>query len=92
MQGCQTVSPRAELRLAQISFEGVVRSLTDMQKAGQIGKDEQAVISQLIHVGEEKLDEWQITVLTEDRRPAAAELFGSILNKLIQYDIEHGGD
>ena len=91
--GCQTISPRAELRIAQVAFTGIVESLTELQKAGQIGEDERIVIGDLVHTGAALLDQWANSVLETGQRPAAADQFGKILTELTEWELlKKGGD
>jgi len=89
--GCQSVSPRAELRIAQTAFIGLVESLTQLQQAGQIAADEQAVISELIHTGQALLQQWTEAILTTDERPNLADQFRLILNQLAEWEARKRG-
>ena len=89
--GCQSISPRAELRIAQIGFEGVVESLTELYLAGQIGADEQEVIGHLIHEGRDLLEAWTESVKEAGERPKTIQPFHKILSQLVEWEIRKKG-
>lgn len=91
LAGCQTLSPRAELRIAQLAFEGVVVSLTDLQQAGQIGDDERPVVGKLIHLGRDLLEQWTNEIVATGERPKAADQFALILAELTEWELAKKG-
>ena len=92
LAGCQSISPRAELRIGQLAFEGVVVSLTDLQQTGQIGDDERMVIGRLIHSGRDLLAQWTEHVIATGERPKLAEQFHAVLGELVAWEIAKKGE
>ena len=91
--GIWQANPRAECRMAQLAFEGVLISLVDLQQAGQIGDDERVLIGRLAHAGRDLMAEWTQTVIETGQRPKAADAALAILRQLTELEMaKKGGD
>jgi len=80
--------PRAELKVAETAYIGIVETLTDLNNAGQIAPDERAVITELVHTGRDLLRQWHEAVLATDRRPDVADQALYIIRRLAEWQLQ----
>jgi len=84
-------NPKADLLASQKTFSATVDTLTALQQAGKFTPDETEQITNLIHSGQNYLIVWQEALKTGNTKPDVIELFKSVLEKLIDYNIQKGG-
>jgi len=93
LSGCATMqpplTPRAELRIAQVSFEKTVDSIIILKDAEKFNDDEWEDIIKLVDSGEELLTQWTLAVIREEI-PTVKDKFYAVLNQLRKY--KRGGE
>jgi len=91
LSGCATqpLTPRAELRITQRSFEEVIDSLILLKDIGKFNEEEWKDIIKEVESGEELLTQWTSAVIRGEE-PTMIDKFKAVLRQLIKY--EKGGD
>lgn len=85
-------NPRADLVASQKIFAATVDSLTALQQAGKFSAGQAEQISIFVDIGDGLLDQWLIAVKSGVTSPDIIKSFQEVLNKLIEYQIQKGGD
>jgi len=85
-------NPRADLLASQKVFAATVDSMTALQQAGKFTTEETEQIGIFINLGHGLLDQWEIAIKSDIPQPDIIRSFQVVLNKLIEYQIQKGGD
>lgn len=85
IQGCQALTPKQELSVAQMAFEGTVVILTQLKEDGQISPEVEVTIGKLIHKGQDFLNEWTEYTLETKKRPDEIMKFYDLLEDLNEW-------
>jgi len=92
--GCvsQAPNPRADLVASQKVFAATVDSLTILKHAGKFNTEETEQIGIFVNLGGSLLDQWAIAIKADIPQPGVIQSFQAVLNKLIEYQIQKGGE
>lgn len=90
VSGCVTqgLSPRAELKFAQLTFLRTVNSLTILREADKFSDEDVEKIKVVIATGDKLLDNWTNAII--EKKPAlnAFDTFSLIFEELIEYKVK----
>ena len=85
-------NPRADLLASQKIFAATVDSLTAMKQAGKFTLEESEQIGIFVNLGGGLLDQWLIAVKSGIDSPDIIKSFQEVLNKLIEFQVQKGGE
>jgi len=91
--GCMWAgNPKADLLASQKTFAATVDSLTALQIAGKFEPEETEHLTVLIHSGQDYLIAWEEALKAGNEQPDTIELFQSVLDQLLEYNLRKGGE
>lgn len=88
----QGLTPRTELKYADISYTRIVNSLTILKEAGKFSEDDIDNIIVFTESGYALLKKWTQSVKSGTRPPNTIDAFNIVIENLIKYKLEGEGN